>query len=666
MKKSNSKKNRKSYNSARSKRILSHLILLGLNRPESIDLLDQIEKNIDNSGEEWTVGRLKDLKLWFIQHLAGNTSYKPSWFKSKSHMPDGIWGKLFKLALNSEKKIIKVLSMMMVYTSYISKSMTQKQLVKSLGSIQSTDTLTPAEQIKLHRLGQNYIKSFPTLKNARIKRVFTFASINTGKPGSLNGNSYFESYLDGLQVPFVSAYIEKYMGGPSALGLPTLWSDEEGLSPGVITVIQEKGYKARVVAMPKASVQTALKPLHLHLSNLLRQLPTDCTYNQESGALFAKKALSEGKEVYSVDLSGATDNFPLHLQLGVLNGLKLFDEENLIEVLSQSKWRLSEAFSDLTSQKYASYTKGQPMGLYGSFALFALTHNLVVMDICKQLSITGDLPFRILGDDIIITDKQVHSKYLEFLEGAKIPLSVEKCLTSAVMAEFAGYIITAKKIMKPAKVPSNNFDNNFIPYLKVMGHKGLDQLPSKSRRLGKLVLQLPEDLGGLGDNPQGIPRLVRVANYVNKDDDITIPYIGNVIPLLLQIKFRNDLTVGEKVFIDWLYDQYNTISNKMMDTIPKEFKNMPTSLVELAYQLSREGVTDVSSGEILAAVVAEESVEHVWMTEFSTWSDRFIQDVDNNGDIVSAPTRFIRNERSVKKSKIRKSNPKTSKMGSMR
>lgn len=76
--------------------------------------------------------------------------------------------------------------------------------------------------------------------------------------------------------------------------------------------------KVRIVAELDYFSQSVLRPLHLYLFNVLRKIPQDCTHSQGSGLNRLKLVVD--KEIYSVDLSNATDRFPISLIKTVLSG----------------------------------------------------------------------------------------------------------------------------------------------------------------------------------------------------------------------------------------------------------------------------------------------------------------------------------------------------------
>lgn len=69
--------------------------------------------------------------------------------------------------------------------------------------------------------------------------------------------------------------------------------------------------------------QSALKPLHDYLGEILRIIPQDGTFDQLAPV---NKLLSTGvKTIYSFDLTAATDRLPIKLQTQVI-GLLLGDK----------------------------------------------------------------------------------------------------------------------------------------------------------------------------------------------------------------------------------------------------------------------------------------------------------------------------------------------------
>jgi hypothetical protein len=86
-----------------------------------------------------------------------------------------------------------------------------------------------------------------------------------------------------------------------------------------IVYFSDKEGKTRVVALGDYFSQTALKRFHSYLFKVLKKIPQDMTFNQ--GAFVEHVKSWNSDLLYSVDLSAATDRFPISLISLVLQGL---------------------------------------------------------------------------------------------------------------------------------------------------------------------------------------------------------------------------------------------------------------------------------------------------------------------------------------------------------
>lgn len=112
--------------------------------------------------------------------------------------------------------------------------------------------------------------------------------------------------------------------------------------------------------------QWLLNPLHKFIFSILRKIPMDGTFNQ-LGPIKRLLKMSNGKGLYSLDLSAATDRLPVVLQARLLD--HIFKD---IPLYGQ-KW-----MALLTNREYILYSKeydihqifkygvGQPMGALSS------------------------------------------------------------------------------------------------------------------------------------------------------------------------------------------------------------------------------------------------------------------------------------------------------------
>jgi hypothetical protein len=78
------------------------------------------------------------------------------------------------------------------------------------------------------------------------------------------------------------------------------------------------------------------------------------------------------------------------------------------------------------------------MGAYSSWAMFALTHHLVVAFAASRAGIDGTFDqYALLGDDIVIADKRVSDQYREIMKAFDVQISNSKSHTGPDTFEFA-------------------------------------------------------------------------------------------------------------------------------------------------------------------------------------------------------------------------------------
>jgi hypothetical protein len=251
-----------------------------------------------------------------------------------------------------------------------------------------------------------------------------------------------------------SSLCYKYTKKPSVS--PTGWED---VACGEIHFLQEPGFKCRSIASPYRLHQLAMKPLGDVLYKILGELPWDCTFHQDKAITYVQKHLLSGKVVHSIDLSSFTDLFPLQLQICVLE--TIFGKDNpyigAFEALSRGRW-----FSSIGEIRW---TKGQPLGLYPSFALAGITHGLLLATLAGPYR----NQFFVLGDDVIILDDHLHKSYIQTLDLLKCPWSPDKTFSSNIIGEFAGQIITSDSVIPQFKWREID-DENFIDICRNLGH----------------------------------------------------------------------------------------------------------------------------------------------------------------------------------------------------
>jgi hypothetical protein len=198
-----------------------------------------------------------------------------------------------------------------------------------------------------------------------------------------------------------------------------------------LSVKQEFGGKDRIFAMCDYWTQISLHPLHDRLASILRGIRKDATFGQDLAAAKIKEwTLNTSVELFSLDLTSATDRFPL-IVLSTMIGVLTDDDE------------FGESWSNLIADRSFTFQKckvkwavGQPLGAYSSWPSFALAHHLVVMLSAKRAGIVKP-KYRILGDDIVIAEKPLATHYMSIMKELGVKFSLIKSISGKSRAEFA-------------------------------------------------------------------------------------------------------------------------------------------------------------------------------------------------------------------------------------
>jgi hypothetical protein len=83
------------------------------------------------------------------------------------------------------------------------------------------------------------------------------------------------------------------------------------------------------------------------------------------------------------------------------------------------------------------YAVGQPMGAYSSWAVFTISHHLVVQwcsHLCNQDNFDK---YILLGDDIVINNDKIANKYITIMTRLGVDISNAKTHVSKNTYEFA-------------------------------------------------------------------------------------------------------------------------------------------------------------------------------------------------------------------------------------
>jgi hypothetical protein len=206
-----------------------------------------------------------------------------------------------------------------------------------------------------------------------------------------------------------------------------------GLSQFAIKV--EAAGKYRLFALLDSISQMVLAPLHDMLFDLLKALPNDGTFDQEESIKRSQQKAIKAGCAYSFDLTAATDRLPAGLTAIVIARITGTDiaKEWLGIMTDRDFWFNAHSAKEheITPGPYR-YAVGQPMGGLSSWAGLAVTHHWIVQLSAYLVtnSYSWNEDYEILGDDLVIFDKQIADQYLIIMKHLGCEINMHKSIVS--------------------------------------------------------------------------------------------------------------------------------------------------------------------------------------------------------------------------------------------
>jgi hypothetical protein len=399
------------------------------------DFTQLVLKWVRCSGVEWTIKRLKSLKVDLYRRRAGLPPL--TWVrKNRSGDIAGCLGGLFRWADRSEKNFRKVVQSLMCYTVFKYSKPTLSQLKKFKEALRASPHHFKSDDLNAI---SNCIKRAFGGQTVRRKREVSI-SLYRGSPSKrkpsrgLRSVSQDSDILGDVDVFMTSDWgisiTRKYreLFDPVLKGIevhpivPPFWvgqSDTSQCLGGKIAFLQEPGGKLRSVASPFVLYQLALRHFGEAVYDFVsHSLPWDCTHDQSKPISVLKASLANNHQIHSVDLSSATDYFPLEFQSMCMRALfGNIPDISLFEDISRSLW--------ISPIGAIRWNRGQPLGLYPSFAVFTASHGMLLwyLNDCKW-----NKDFFVLGDDVVILNDRLHQRYLYTLQNWGCPPHLTRAL----------------------------------------------------------------------------------------------------------------------------------------------------------------------------------------------------------------------------------------------
>lgn len=242
-------------------------------------------------------------------------------------------------------------------------------------------------------------------------------------------------------------------------GTLTKFSDPTHTCLGRYELATEPGFKARCYFAPNLVVQELSHPLYVGLERAEIQSGRSVRYLETEAKLSTvQEWLREGSTVWSIDQTAATDRFHVMMQKFYMHCVGIDPAWiRFVHMVSNGWWHVDEAFKGVYRSDSITLAVGQPMGVKYSMPLYTLTLIALLEGACMAWGWKPD--FLVLGDDVVIRDRELAHWFQEFAPKIGLAISATKGIVSTSLAEFAGAIIGKDWYTFPGKYPAPTKSN---------------------------------------------------------------------------------------------------------------------------------------------------------------------------------------------------------------
>lgn len=446
----------------------------GLSQRQAAGVISMLVHWETHKGTRWVVSKLKELRRQVLDiHNQRNCDAPVVTFKS--HLKC-----LSDMARASRRGAIAAFRVLSIYGRWEAKAPTDKEWNKFRDSIgKSAPTSTFAQRVTPHdrRVANMVAKRSKFSLNESVSDQKVVPLLKTLESET--------SIMDHLQICLESCpaivrdnpwLIRTFFAEDVSWQALSYYIDEVelGMNEQVVGKIScltsDRGMKHRFIANPHRFLQMGLSRLQDACARYLKKLPESCVYNSLDAIDWVKAKSAAGSSLYSLDLSSATDHFPLDYQAELLWELfpTLRQDISLWYDVSTSHWD--------TPVGMVQYNVGQPMGTAPSFAGFTVAH----IHLVRTLGGTPD-NFRVIGDDVVISDPDVAARYRAAMARLGVQINDSKSLSGYSFAEFAGRIIDKWGYWPCFKASPLHVSKDPLGMVRQYGLRGLKLLPRSIR-----------------------------------------------------------------------------------------------------------------------------------------------------------------------------------------
>jgi len=205
---------------------------------------------------------------------------------------------------------------------------------------------------------------------------------------------------------------------------------------GQFAIKNEAAGKVRLFALMDGITQSFMSPLHDALFDVLRSIPNDGTFDQDASVRRSMTKATKAGLAYSFDLTAATDRLPARLSAEILNSI--FDNKYLgkywLKIMTDRNFGFNEKVAsqlNVVDGPY-KYAVGQPMGGLSSWPALAVTHHWILQLAASRALATRTWydNYEILGDDLVIFNRDVADEYLVIMSELGCEINLSKSIRS--------------------------------------------------------------------------------------------------------------------------------------------------------------------------------------------------------------------------------------------
>jgi len=400
---------------------------------ELLTLVSKLEKVYKARGVTGGLSYQQSVRINFLNYLSGNPERAPGVRSTKDGLPIILGAFRDRLRQGSCPRLVAEILTVLYSTRAL-----------KLGTKVDTSPIRVPRSAELPEGITRYTKDFWRELGYRpssvVPSALNFRRFHMTTKAGPNGHALLYGLTDLYGMPESLRASICNIGGPKLTkiidrlvhpGAKELLSRIAPLKKGFclrrLASFPDKEMKVRIVAILDYFSQTALIPLHKYLFRVLRKIPQDCTFAQNRFWDLIKGQ----EEYYSIDLTAATDRFPIDLISSVLSA-------KLPPSYVESWKNIMVGYPFDFEGESLTYAVGNPMGAYSSWSSFALSHHYLIYYICRELDIDWrTLPYALLGDDIVIANKQVGERYHQLIKSLGVETSSLKTHKSKTFVEFA-------------------------------------------------------------------------------------------------------------------------------------------------------------------------------------------------------------------------------------